>query len=189
MNDIDERIKADRLVDIVTAAEQIRSLCSIVTKVARSDLEAHLKQFDAGITGIEHGLLRHLSHGVTSMAEISRLMGIAPSTLVYVVDGLTKKRLVRKGKDSRDRRRQPLLLERKGVELFAQTPKIDDSSSLVKSLERMPVSSRRQLLSLLNELVGAFIGPNRFYLDAASKEAKGSSSSRRSRRKDEETRP
>ena len=39
------------------------------------------------------------------MAEISRLMGVAPSTLVYVVDGLTKKKLVKRGKDPKDRRR------------------------------------------------------------------------------------
>ena len=165
-------LKPDGLPETVAMAEQIRALCSVITKVARADLESHLKQHDYGITAIEHGVLRHLSHGVTSMAEMSRLMGVAPSTLVYVVDGLTKKKLVKRCKDPMDRRREPLLLEKKGAELFANSPKLGARSSLVKSLESMPVSGRRELLVRLNELVKELTGSERLYLDAESKEAK-----------------
>lgn len=132
-------------------ADQIRSLCAAITKVARADLQSRLESHDSGIGAIEHGLLRHLSHGVTSMAKISRLMGVAPSTLVYVVDGLVEKNLVRRGKDPNDRRREPLLLTKRGADLFARIPKMEMSSLLVKSLERMKRNRRRQLLELLNE--------------------------------------
>jgi DNA-binding MarR family transcriptional regulator len=152
-------------------ADQLRALCSVITKVVRADLESLLKQHDSGITAIEHGVLRHLSHGVTSMAEMSRLMGVAPSTLVYVVDGLTKKKLVKRGKDPKDRRREPLLLERKGVELFANSPKLDASSTLVKSLESMPANRRRELLALLNELVKELTGSDRLYLNGEPAES------------------
>ncbi len=152
----------------VAMASRIRGLCSVITKVARADLEARLKNHDSGITAIEHGLLRHLASGVTSMAEISRRMGVAPSTLVYVVDGLVKKKLVRRGKDPRDRRREPLLLEKKGAELFAGIPKMEASSVLVKSLESMPEARRRELLLLLNEFAGGLPGADRLYLRAES---------------------
>lgn len=132
-------------------ADQIRSLCAAITKVARADLQSRLESHDSGIGAIEHGLLRHLSHGVTSMAKISRLMGVAPSTLVYVVDGLVEKNLVRRGKDPNDRRREPLLLTKRGADLFARILKMEMSSLLVKSLERMKRNRRRQLLELLNE--------------------------------------
>jgi len=145
-------------------ADQVRALCSVITKIARADLESHLKRHHSGIGSIEHGVLRHLSRGVTSMAEISRLMGIAPSTLVYVVDGLTKKKLVRRGKDSKDRRREPLLLEKKGAGLFARFARMDARSSLVKSLESMAESRRRQLLALLHELVQGLKDSERLYL-------------------------
>jgi DNA-binding MarR family transcriptional regulator len=168
-------IKPDELSETVAMAEQIRGLCSVITKVARADLGSHLKQHDSGITAIEHGVLRHLSRGVTSMAEMSRLMGVAPSTLVYVVDGLTKKKLVKRGKDPKDRRREPLLLEKKGTELFANSPKMDASSAMVKSLESIPASRRRELLILLNEFVKELTGSERLYLDAESAEAKASS--------------
>jgi DNA-binding MarR family transcriptional regulator len=70
------------------------------------------------------------------MAEISRLMGIAPSTLVYVVDGLTKKKLVKRGKDPKDRRREPLMLEKKGAELFAKFPKGLKGLRLLKGMDK-----------------------------------------------------
>lgn len=147
-------------------AQQIRAICSVITKVARTDLETHLKEYGAGISAIEHGMLRHLSRGVTSMSQISRLMGVAPSTLVYVVDGLTDKKLVRRVTDPKDRRREPLLLEEKGAELFARTSDMDASSILVRSLGGMPTAQRNELLSLLNELVKRLAGADRMYLDA-----------------------
>ena len=85
-------------------ADRIRLLCSVITKAARADLQTRLDKGDSGIGAIEHGVLRHLARGVDSMAEISRLMGVAPSTLVYVVDGLVRKKLVKRGKDPNDRR-------------------------------------------------------------------------------------
>src|SRR6202012_687074 len=91
--------------ETIAAGNQIRFLCSVITKIARADLQARLDLSDFGINAIEHGVLRHLVDGVTSMAEISRLMGVAPSTLVYVVDGLVKRKLVRRAKDPRDRGR------------------------------------------------------------------------------------
>ena len=163
--------------ETIAMAEQIRAFCSVITKVARADLESRLKQHDSGITAIEHGVLRHLSHGVTSMAEMSRMMGVAPSTLVYVVDGLTKKKLVKRAKDPKDRRREPLLLEKKGAELFAKTPKMDAGSVLVRSLDGMPASRRRELVDLLNELVKELTGSERLYLDAEPTETPGPSAS------------
>jgi DNA-binding MarR family transcriptional regulator len=159
-------------------ADQIRALCSVITKIARADLESRLKNNDLGISAIEHGVLRHLSHGVTSMAEISRLMGVAPSTLVYVVDGLVKRKLVRRGKDPKDRRREPLLLERKGADLFASFPKMDANSVLVRCLEGMAKSRRREFLDSLNEFVKGLKDSERLYLRSESEVAGASGDGR-----------
>lgn len=159
--------------ETIAMADQIRALCSVITKFARADLESHLKDHDSGISSIEHGVLRHLSHGITSMAEISRLMGVAPSTLVYVVDGLTKKKLVKRGKDPKDRRRGPLQLEKKGADLFARFSKMDAGSSLVRSLERMREPRQSELLALLNELLNGLNDSERLYLRARSEEVEG----------------
>lgn len=154
-NEQDRRPAAD---EIVAMADEIRSLCSAITKIARADLQSRLDSHDFGIGAIEHGVLRHLSHGVTSMAEISRRMGVAPSTLVYVVDELVKKNLVNRGKDPNDRRREPLLLTKSGADLFAKIPRMEMSSVLVKSLEGMKEPRRHDLLNLLNEFVEGLPG-------------------------------
>jgi len=154
-------------------ADQIRLLCSAVTKIARADLESRLASHDFGISAIEHGALRHLSHGVTSMAEISRLMGVAPSTLVYVVDGLTKKKLVKRSKDPADRRREPLVLTKRGADLFARIPKMEPSSPLVRSLESMKEPRRRKLLELLDEFAKGIAGPEMLRLPSEWSETDG----------------
>lgn len=151
--------------ETVGMADEIRALCSVVTKIARADLQSHLEGNESGVSAIEHGVLRHLSQGVTSMAEISRLMGVAPSTLVYVVDGLVKKKLVRRGKDAKDRRREPLLLEKRGAELFSSIPRMGADSALVKGLESMKTAQRRELLLLLlREFAAGLPGSDRMYL-------------------------
>ncbi|MFZ0392390.1 MAG: helix-turn-helix domain-containing protein [Terracidiphilus sp.] len=149
--------------EMIAMADKIRSLCSVITKIARADLQTRLDNHDSGISAIEHGVLRHLSRGVDSMAEISRLMGVAPSTLVYVVDGLVKKKLVKRGKDPNDRRREPLSLEKKGISLFGQIPKMDANSVLVKRLESMKDSRRRELLALLDEFAQGLPGSEKLY--------------------------
>jgi hypothetical protein len=84
--------------------------------------------------------------------------------LVYVVDGLVKKKLVKRGKDPNDRRREPLLLEKKGAALFGQIPKMDASSVLVKRLEGMKETRRRELLTLLDEFAQGLPGSEKLYL-------------------------
>jgi DNA-binding MarR family transcriptional regulator len=163
-----DRNRTGASAEIVAMADEIRSLCAVITKIARADLQSRLESYDSGISAIEHGVLRHLSHGVSSMAEISRLMGVAPSTLVYVVDGLVKKKLVRRGKDPKDRRREPLLLEKKGSDLFARIPKMDANSVLVKSLQRMKESQRRDLVMLLNEFAESLPDAGRLHLRSES---------------------
>ena len=144
-------------------ADKIRFLCSVITKVARADLQTHLENHASGISAIEHGVLRHLSRGESSMAEISRLMGVAPSTLVYVVDGLVKKKLIKRGKDPKDRRREPLMLEEKGVNLFDEIPRLDGNSVLVKRLDCMNERRRREFVALLDEFAQDLPGSEKLY--------------------------
>ncbi len=161
------RHRASESGETVAVAGQIRFLCSVITKIARADLQARLDRGDSGINAIEHGVLRHLFDGITSMAEIARLMGVAPSTLVYVVDGLVRRKLVRRAKDPNDRRREPLLLEKKGAELFAAIPEMDASSVLIQSLDNMKTTERRQLLRLLSEFTACLPGSERLFLRPA----------------------
>ena len=130
-------------------ADEIRGLCAVITKIARSDLQQRLERCGAGISAIEHGVLRRMAGGAETMADVSRLMGVPASTLVYVIDRLASRGLVSRGKDSRDRRREPLSLEAKGKKLLARIPDMDGDSVLVKSLARMGSRQRGQMRALL----------------------------------------
>jgi hypothetical protein len=88
-----------------------------------------------------------------------------------------EKKLVRRCKDPKDRRREPLALEKKGADLFARIPKMDANSVLVKSLEGMKESRRRELLVLLNEFVAGLPGSERMYIRSESLE-EGASATR-----------
>jgi DNA-binding MarR family transcriptional regulator len=173
--------KAKVVSETIAIADKMRFFCSVITKVAREDLQTLLDSNDSGISAIEHGVLRHLSRGVDSMAEISRLMGVAPSTLVYVVDGLVKKKLAKRGKDPNDRRREPLSLEKKGTALFDQIPKMDQSSVLVKRLGGMTEARRCELLALPDEFVQGLPGSEKLYL-RSELETRGESTASQSKR-------
>jgi DNA-binding MarR family transcriptional regulator len=151
----------------VAQANRVRLLCSVITKIARADLESHLQTHDCGISAIEHGVLRQLARGVNSMAEIARRMGIAPSTLVYVVDGLVERKLVRRDKDPKDRRREPVLLEKKGETLLAGVPELGADSLLVRSLKAMQESHRLELLTLLGEFAAGLPGAEQLDIERA----------------------
>lgn len=148
---------------VVLRANEIRGLCALVTKIARIDLQETLDRYEAGISAVEHGVLRHLSLGATSMAEISRRMGTAPSTLVYVIDRLAERGLVRRSKDPTDRRREPIVLEKKGAELFSRSPKMDDDSALVRALAQMSEVQQRELVDLLSKFVSKLPGGHDFH--------------------------
>jgi DNA-binding MarR family transcriptional regulator len=139
--------------ELLALASEIRGLCAIVTKVARRDLQAALDSHQAGISGLEHGVLRRLTQGYDSLAEISRAMGTLPSTLVAVLDGLEAKRFIKRGQDRNDRRRTPVVLTAKGKRFWATLPGIDADSVLVRSLADMRQSTRVRLRGDLRALV------------------------------------
>lgn len=136
----------------VGIANELRGLCAVVTKVARRDHEQLLDRHKTGIYALEHGVLRRLAQTQT-LAELARLMGATPSTLVYVIDGLARKGLVVREKDKHDRRRQPLSLTAKGRALLSTIPEMDTQSVLVQSLTTMSKSD----VAMLRKVLRAFV--------------------------------
>lgn len=139
--------------DLVTSAKQLRALCAIVTRVARQDLEARLQASSEDIRALEHAVLRHIARGSATLAEISRAMMAAPSTLLSVIDALERKGWLQRGVDPADRRRHPLELTAQGKEILAALPDITLDSALVQGLTVLSDDERRCLMSGLTHLV------------------------------------
>jgi MarR family transcriptional regulator for hemolysin len=132
---------------------EIRILTSVVTKIAGRDLEQRLDAHGIGISGLQHGVMRLLSHKDYTISELSRKFLLNPSTLVPAVDSLERKGLVKRGQDPKDRRRTPLLLTQAGGELVREVPVIDKKDSLYKSLNAIGPETCQQLLLLLREVI------------------------------------
>ncbi len=132
---------------------EIRLLVHIVAKTTMHALEQRLSMADASISGLQFAIMRALSVKQHTISELSQRFILDPSTLVPAVDALERKGLAKRGRDPKDRRRVPLSLTERGVELVSCVPIVGEDDPLAKSLEALSEEQRHQLLTLLRELV------------------------------------
>ncbi len=134
------------------AASEIRILISIIIKMAGRDLEHRLEASGTGLSSLQYGVLHLISHHQSTLSELSRVMMLAPATLVPVVDALERRGLIRRGTDLKDRRRTPLSATESGAQLLRRVPFVDANDALLASLNRMGEDKSAELLRLLREL-------------------------------------
>src|SRR5258706_1302902 len=106
-------------------AAEFRILTVIVTKLAKHDIEQRLTAYGANISELQFGVMRLLHSEGSTIQELSSKMMLSPATLVPVVDALERHGLAKRGRDPNDRRRAPLSLTEKGVQLIAGLPYIN----------------------------------------------------------------
>ena len=144
--------------DLHPSAVEMRILCSMVAKLAKRDLEVRLEAENAEISGLAYAVLAALRHRQATSAEISRKMMLTPATLVPVVDTLEEQGLVERRQDPDDRRRTPLFVTPAGRSLLERVPLVDDTDSLVVSLENLGEEATHDLLHLLRQLAISLYG-------------------------------
>jgi DNA-binding MarR family transcriptional regulator len=139
--------------ELFATALEIRILAKIMSQIATRSQEQHLQAHGAPCSGLQYGIMRLLYHHQHTSSELSRKMYIDPATLVPVIDALERHGYVQRGKDPNDRRRNPLTLTQRGIELLAQVPLFDHSSPLGNALTSLGDAQARELLRLLRELI------------------------------------
>jgi DNA-binding MarR family transcriptional regulator len=144
--------------ELYTAANEIRILAALVTKMTGRDLQRRLDSWGTGVSELQYGIMRLLSYQEHTISELSCKFMLDPSTLVPAVDALERKKFARRGTDPVDRRRNPLSLTEHGAEFVARVRVVDSQDSLVKSLNAMNGEQCHQLLMLLRELVSRMAG-------------------------------
>lgn len=135
------------------AARELRILTEMIIKVSRRDTERRLTASEAGISGLQYGILRILSDQDYTLSELSHMMHREPATLVPVVDALEDKGLVKRGKDAKDRRRTPLTITETGTAVLDRVPLVDENDVIVNALKELGDQKVQRLLTLLHELV------------------------------------
>jgi DNA-binding MarR family transcriptional regulator len=138
--------------DAQADAHEIRSLAGMVVKAARRDMERRLGEAGVGISGLQYGVLLILSERGHTLSELSRLMAREPATLLPAVDTLERKRLVKRGRDPKDRRRTPVLITASGKSVLKRVPPVGSHDLLPKALRELGEENTSQLLALLREV-------------------------------------
>jgi DNA-binding MarR family transcriptional regulator len=155
---MDGEQEAGSASELRVAAMETYVLARLLVKSAKRDLERRLELCGVAVGALAYRVMRLLDGETSTLAELSRVLGIGAAALVPVVDALEAKGFVKRGRDPKDRRRTPLTLTPAGREVLAQVPAVDEDDSLVKGLGALGVEGSRQLLNLLRELVTNVLG-------------------------------
>ena len=120
-----------------------------------SDLQYRLHAEGVDLSPLAFASLRLLQQGPCTLSELSRMLQLQPATLVPVVSSLERKGLVSRHRDSKDRRRAPIILTPLGREVWARVSDIDAVSVLRTGLEAIGAERAHELLKLLRALAAA----------------------------------
>ena len=106
-----------------------------------------------GYSPLWWGLLAYLSHrGPSTQREIAVATGQHPAGVSRLVDDLLEARLVRRGRDQRDRRRARVELTARGRAVFDATrPHV--LGALRETLSPLSAAEKRRLLALFQKLM------------------------------------
>ena len=137
-------------------AIEIQLYAALLLKFFNQALEERLRECGERISSLQHGILRMLQFDTLTISEISQRMGLDPSTLVRAVDALERKDLARRGSDPHDRRRNPITITEKGMELVTAVPVITGEDLTFQALQSFGVESTTQLRNLLRGLIREF---------------------------------
>ena len=138
------------------AAGEIQFYAALLLKFFNESLERRLREHGAEISALQHAILNMLVYGDITISEISRRLGMEPSTLVRSVDRLERQNLVMRGHDPADRRRRPISITVKGRELMSAVPPLAYEDMPLQVLHTLGIESTLQLRDLLREVMNAF---------------------------------
>jgi DNA-binding MarR family transcriptional regulator len=139
-------------IDGVTASRDVLDSLRRIVQVLRES--SRRAEQELGITGAQLFVLEQLvgvpSQSLNELAERTRTHQSSVST---VVGRLVERGLVVRQRSLRDARRLELALTARGRRMTANTPGVVQNR-LIRTIDDLPPRSRRQLASLLRQVVG-----------------------------------
>jgi len=139
-------------------AHRLRASYAIILRINRQDLEKRLKKKNITISPLSVAAIRLIANEPKTIGELSKMMIMAPASLVPVVDTLVKNGFIKKDTDPKDRRRNPLTVTQKGIQTISKFKAISSKDALVKNLEKLGVNKAKKLTTLSEELLSMMTG-------------------------------
>ena len=116
----------------------------------------HKDDGETRLTPQMDAVLHHLAmSGPLTVGEMARHFARAQSVVSEIVDGMEKKRLLERMRDTRDRRRTLVWLTDEAREVLVRRQQVLDPARVAQAMLRMPESKRTTLVDSLRALVHA----------------------------------
>ena len=135
---------------------EIQLYAALMLKYMSEAVEERLRAHDKEISTMQYDVLRMLQAEPLTISVISQRMRIDPSTLVRVVDGLERKNLAVRGRDARDRRRNPISITTEGQELLSAVPVLTPADLPFQALQALGTEEVVHLRDLLRSVIRYF---------------------------------
>lgn len=133
---------------------ELRIILMTVGKHFREAVERRMQEMGLELGFLQFSVLRVLSvEDSLSLKDLSQLLHVDPSTLVKTLDSLEKRTLVRRERDTEDRRRIVITLTPQGRGVMPDLETIRDDDPVYQALAQMGAEESEQLVELLRKLV------------------------------------
>ncbi len=142
--------------DLMQYANEIYATTALLIKLFSQSLEGRLQQSGAGMSVLNYLVLRMLQAEALTSSTISQRMDLDPSFVVRIIDALEQKGLAARGVDPRDRRRNPIQITARGLELIAAIPMVSQEDPTFRALQSLGAGAAAQLRDLLLKVVQQF---------------------------------
>jgi DNA-binding MarR family transcriptional regulator len=131
---------------------EIRMWLDLLARLLRRSLDRQLAEQEPGLRALQYLVLRFLSLGPSSNAEISRRFHHDANTLVQTLDSLSRAGLIARQPDPADRRRTIVAISDLGQRTLARLPTASQENPLSAALSAMPPEQVDTLRDLLRQL-------------------------------------
>lgn len=134
-------------------ALEIRTLAMIMVKIPRQQMAQHFAESDIDLSMLQYHIMSMALRHQPTIADISRMFGLDPSTLVPSVDALVKKGYLKRERDPEDRRRYPLHLTESGKKLHCDIGTQFGEDPLYTALNTLSQGEVDTLRNLLRKMI------------------------------------
>ena len=143
-------------IDLIQISNEINTYAALLLKYFSSSLEERLKNYGVSLTVFQFSVLRMLQFEMLTISTLSQRLGLDPSSMVRIIDALERKGLALRSADPNDRRRNPIQITQKGLDLVAAIPVVSEEDPTYQALQSLGAEPARLLRDLLLKVIRQF---------------------------------
>lgn len=139
--------------DVKIKAHRIKALCHLLVKISNQEIERKLSHSEIRLNISSLIPLRIVQSGPITIQELSKLIFVAPATLIPVIDELESRGLVSRQIVAGDRRKKMICTTAKGSKLVKRILEMNQDNKLVLSVGKLSKNETDTLILLLEKLM------------------------------------